>query len=1656
MALHYALQGDITSATYVDLGLDINGYSLLGQSINVTGSKGNNSFYLRPGGYSFNFGEEGGGNNTVYLTQNRSSYTFNRDSQDPNILVTRATLPAEEVSLRISSNMTLVFADGAATTFDLDQDAAVALDDTHTSVVPQVPDAASLGGGKVRLAIIDSNGSQTVQGFRDAEFVSFGNGNVDHVYVTAGSNVTATQLGAGTDRVLMEGKLNDYEITIDRSQLEFTRTFINSFAATESESIRVSAGLGGSNDRLVFADGAVHSRVALVKLRELIAANPDTKKLSIADLDVDFDTAETSGSSAIALESGGALNLTDTGASSDFVTSGGYEVDGVVSGFDWQYSSDGGQSWQTVSDGTRAFTLPGSTLGTTYAAGMVQARQVNPFGVASEAIANTQAVTMDTGADAVAINPLGHLAPLQSAVRGPKNPTVLSGGMTGTVGTYAPAPSIDTGAGLTLQGWVYIDSAAITDSNTKQFTIAALSGGGNTGPHLYLRNQKLRYYAGDRSLDTNITVQEGWNFFSISRENNGANVSTPHPPALTTIDWYSGSVDSWRQSTVNDTVGWFNSAYSIQLDRPSTLADHAGFKYSDISLWNEVRTDRDADRNASVSISGSEPGLIGHWSMDDNITANAATNSKTGGVALSLSQGAQLGFNNPKLTGEVVAASTDTVATSHLDTTVSFDEAAYTIQFWVYVDDANDPTGTHVLYSTGDDGLTFSLVSGDLWGFSNAVGSDPNQMLAAGKIEAGWNFISISRSGNSLSGAVVNTGNPDGHPLLTKTTSATFDNAEDVDLRFGAKLDSGAGNATRGAFEFRDITVWNGVRTTAEVQHDSTAQYNGNEADMVGRWRLDGDGAYNLVAGGPQMTGTNVTFDVDDPAAGASKPLFAGAAPTEIRVTTPLPVFSGTGAEPLATVTVYHGYGPNDAVTNKVGDAVADASGSWTLVTPLAQQFTAGQYIIRAFQTDVAGNVSPLSSGGLIAVEGSADPDGAPLLVALSDSGEPGDGITNDRSPNISSATPLSANNLGAHTYALYRDGTKIAEVTGTGGNSDTAQGLTINHVQKTWTYVHEGPDLADGDHVYEFRNEDLGVTLQPLKVIIDSTLGTPTMTAPVVDPDADFPILIQSSTGDVIIRGTAQTDVRAIEVRWNDSVATDLKKNAEFNPISGDWSATFTQLELDTLADGDNLSVTVTVTDSAGNTASVESPPVSLELNNEAPLVTALGGTYTDLPIAQSLVAGTTLLNLADVFLSGSTEPTNTIFSDADVAGSTNSTLTYTAVAIEDVTNNEINLPNWLELTPQGELKVAADQSSPNILTSVKIKITATDGASQEVDHTMTVSVGNNLGLTFAALNEQNLDVRSDLVLVAGEDIAFNEGTYTITLAELDPATARFEGETDNGSLAIAVSVNAAGELTITSVMNGTKDLTVGHTASISIVGGNKLVIDPGVDLDLASSYTLDVPADLVESVADSTKTSIALNANPFMTVAPTEGGTVAQIWDAAANANEGAMQAGYTWYDGTSGVHFTNDTGLDVNLSAVDGIVVVGRDQDATTDGITLTGTSRTMIRGFSENDFIYIDDAMSAARNVVTVVNAPLDPVQDTVGAAQTVIQLATAAGQQGQAGVIVSFADRDGSGGETLAESQQNPIAYTQAELGTPGLDEYSFERLTGNAHSVISG
>ncbi|HHN8545087.1 TPA: Ig-like domain-containing protein, partial [Citrobacter werkmanii] len=255
-------------------------------------------------------------------------------------------------------------------------------------------------------------------------------------------------------------------------------------------------------------------------------------------------------------------------------------------------------------------------------------------------------------------------------------------------------------------------------------------------------------------------------------------------------------------------------------------------------------------------------------------------------------------------------------------------------------------------------------------------------------------------------------------------------------------------------------------------------------------------------------------------------------------------------------------------------DAV-QSEGKWTFTAP---ELADGDYSVTVQVTDDAGNVQT-STALAVTVDTRV---AAPVIALSDDTGTPGDNQTRDATPGFTVST-----DPDAFSVMVSIDGGKPVAAT------KTADGQW--HIDST--------ALADGDHTIVATVTDLaGNTADSatLTFTVDTTLSVPTIDlADASDSGSLNSDNITNDTTPAFTLGSIDADVTKVQVIINGTAYDAVK-------AEGRW--TFTAPEL---ADGD-YSVTVQVTDDAGNVQTSTALAVTVDTRVAAPVIALSDDTGT------------------------------------------------------------------------------------------------------------------------------------------------------------------------------------------------------------------------------------------------------------------------------------------------------------------------------------------------------------------------------------------------------------------------------------------------------------
>ncbi|MDM3297232.1 Ig-like domain-containing protein [Citrobacter sp. Cc139] len=278
------------------------------------------------------------------------------------------------------------------------------------------------------------------------------------------------------------------------------------------------------------------------------------------------------------------------------------------------------------------------------------------------------------------------------------------------------------------------------------------------------------------------------------------------------------------------------------------------------------------------------------------------------------------------------------------------------------------------------------------------------------------------------------------------------------------------------------------------------------------------------------------------------------------------PLLTGT-AEANATIEIFI-----DGTV--VGQVVSDKNGVWNYRIPEEASLADGEHAVVVRATDAAGN-SANSTTLDIVVDSTME---TPTIHLDSDSGiSDADRITNNASPIFSGSAEAYS------SITIYQDGKAIGKV------SADANG--------NWSYSFTGSQaLTDGSYIFYITATDVAgnsATSEKIQVTIDTQVSIPTLDlADASDTGNLNSDNITSDTTPTFSLGNIDADVISVQVIINGTA---------YDAVQSEGKWTFTA---PVLADGD-YSVSVQVTDDAGNVQTSTALAVTVDTSVAAPVIT-------------------------------------------------------------------------------------------------------------------------------------------------------------------------------------------------------------------------------------------------------------------------------------------------------------------------------------------------------------------------------------------------------------------------------------------------------------------
>ena len=624
----------------------------------------------------------------------------------------------------------------------------------------------------------------------------------------------------------------------------------------------------------------------------------------------------------------------------------------------------------------------------------------------------------------------------------------------------------------------------------------------------------------------------------------------------------------------------------------------------------------------------------------------------------------------------------------------------------------------------------------------------------------------------------------------------------------------------------------------------------GNEQTIV--TTVGADGTFNEDVPAELSEGEyTVDVTVTTPAGNSSTTTVTG----EIDTTAPIisldpigstnddtPVINGdTDAEPGAIVTldIVHSDGTTQTIT-----ATVQEDGSFSAEVP--QALANGDFTVTATVSDVAGNTASTSIDAVIntqgpnvvietgsptngseGIGGSSDAPNSEVVVVITDSDGNSQTITGttDENGNFNVAFPPGS-----------EEGEYEIEVTVTdeNGNSSTATATTV--LDTTPPIVNIDPQTDTNDTTPTISgNTDLPAGSEVVITVTDSQGNTQTVTA-IVDENGNF----SADLEDALAEGNYEVSVEATDAAGNTTTVVDN---------SGNIDTTAPALSLDPQTDGSDTTptisgstdlppgstVTIVVTDSAGNTQTidavvdengdfsvdVQTPLTEGEYTVEASATDEAGNTTTVTENGGNIDTQAPTISLEPLGTGNDTTPS--------ISGSTNleagSTVTLT---VTDSAGNSQTFTATVDANGEFSADVPAELADGDYT----VEATATDAAGNSASTSQTGTVDSNApSLTLDPLGDDN----DTTPTISGTTDLPAGSTVTLSVTDALGNTQTFTATVDGSGNFSADVPNplAEGEYSVTATATDAN----GNTATATETGGNIDITSPLVNLDAQGS---------------------------------------------------------------------------------------------------------------------------------------------------------------------------------------------------------------------------
>ena len=613
---------------------------------------------------------------------------------------------------------------------------------------------------------------------------------------------------------------------------------------------------------------------------------------------------------------------------------------------------------------------------------------------------------------------------------------------------------------------------------------------------------------------------------STSETHAGSVTFDKTPPTLSSVSIASSNAASGLAKVGDLITLTFNSSEVVNI----TSASIAGNAVTPISEggtglnWTATYTMQSSDNNGTI------PFVINYTDAAGNPGATVTTTSDATSVVFDKTA--------PSKPGTPVMDSPDDTGISNTDNITSVVRPTFS--------GSAEPNCTVFIYSSAQE-LSQSTTSDANGDWSISLSADLTEGAHGIYVTATDAAGNVSVASNSLSVTIDKTA--PGAPLSLDLDAASDTGISDTDNITSVKTPTINGTAEVGS----TVKLYSGPTLLGSAVADGTGSWSIVSSTLA-------DGTYSLTATATDLAGNvsglsdalGITIDTQAPVKPSTPDLTpasdTGVSSTDNITSITTPVFLIT-AEAGSTVKLYSN------IQGEIGSGVADGTGTWVLTASTA--LSEGNHSITATATDVAGNVSLVSSALSITIDiTSPAAPSTPDMNPASDSGTSNsDNYTNVVRPTLTGT---------AETYAtveIFSDAVKVGEGT---ANIFGIWSITIT------------TDLTDGARVITAKATDAAGNVSDASASLTITIDTQkpaTPVAPVLDP--------ASNTGSVADNITADTTPTFTGNAENDAIVKLYVNGVENGGVvasGGSWSITTTAL-----TDGAK-SITVTATDLAGN----------------------------------------------------------------------------------------------------------------------------------------------------------------------------------------------------------------------------------------------------------------------------------------------------------------------------------------------------------------------------------------------------------------------------------------------------------------------------------------